>query len=339
MANVFKRARKDGTHSWYIRYTDLEGNDVKELVDARTKREAENELANKLVKLADGTHERQLRQGETRFFEIATDFLNYGRDHKRPRSLKNDVIAIEKFKRYFGDLPVKNITESMIQSYIALRRRGEDGFGKQAEPATINRELACLRTIFRRAWLNKKILENPMQGFKLLPEDNVRDRVLTEEEFQKLHLAAPNHLKPILLTAWETGMRRGEILGLKHTQLDFHKGIIYLSGEDTKTKKGRKVPMSPELKKVLKGLPKCGEFVFNFKGKPLRDIRTAFSIACEGAGIVNFRFHDLRHCFVTNKRRKGINDRVIMAITGHTTLECFRRYDTISEDDLLKAVG
>ena len=54
---------------------------------------------------------------------------------------------------------------------------------------------------------------------------------------------------------------------------------------------------------------------------------------------MDFRFHDLRHCFVANMRRKGVNDRVIMAITGHETLECFRRYDTISDDDLINAVG
>jgi len=56
-------------------------------------------------------------------------------------------------------------------------------------------------------------------------------------------------------------------------------------------------------------------------------------------GSGTFVAHDLRHCFVTRKRREGVPDRVILAITGHETLECFRRYDTISEDDLRNAAG
>ena len=75
-----------------------------------------------------------------------------------------------------------------------------------------------------------------------------------------------------------------------------------------------------------------------YKGKQMRDIRTGFAVACVGADIRDFRFHDLRHCFVTRMRRQGVPDRVIMAITGHQTLECFRRYDTISVDDLRQAV-
>jgi len=118
-----------------------------------------------------------------------------------------------------------------------------------------------------------------MQGFKLLPEDNVRNRVLTGEEFQRLLLTAPDHLKPILLTAWEAGMRRKEILGLKRNQIDFNKGIIFLSGQETKTGKNRRVPMSARLKETLQRLPMTGENFFKFKGKPCRDIRGAFAKA------------------------------------------------------------
>jgi|GEM_PF-2087660 len=77
-------------------------------------------------------------------------------------------------------------------------------------------------------------------------------------------------------------------------------------------------------------------FIFSIR---IRSIKTAFSIACEKADIEDFRFHDFRHCFVTRMRRKAIPDRVIMKITGHVTMECFKRYDTISVDDLKRAVG
>ena len=116
-------------------------------------------------------------------------------------------------------------------------------------------------------------------------------------------------------------------------------GGIKLRGESTKTGRSRIVPISINLEMILKRLPRNGEYVFTYKGFRLKDIRSAFMIACKRAGIVDFRFHDLRHCFVTRMRRKGVPDRVIMAITGHQTLECFKRYDTISIDDLKQAVG
>ena len=84
------------------------------------------------------------------------------------------------------------------------------------------------------------------------------------------------------------------------------------------------MPISPTLKKTLSRIEREGEHVFIFKGKRLKDIRTGFALACRKVGIVGFGFHDLRHCFVTRMRRKGVPDRVIMAITGHQTFECFK---------------
>jgi len=115
--------------------------------------------------------------------------------------------------------------------------------------------------------------------------------------------------------------------------------LITILREHNKTDRLKKIPISPYLRSILAGLPRHGEFVFQYKGKPLKDIRTAFQVALARAGIVNFHFHDFRHCFVTRKRKEGIPDRVIMAITGHKTFECFRRYDTISFEDLKEAVG
>lgn len=59
-----------------------------------------------------------------------------------------------------------------------------------------------------------------------LLEHNVRDRVLSVEEFQRLLEAAPNYLRPILLLAHDTGMRRGEILNLRWSQVDLQHGFI-----------------------------------------------------------------------------------------------------------------
>ena len=211
--------------------------------------------------------------------------------------------------------------------------------GKPGKNSTINRELACLKSILKRAERQSKISNNPTRFIGLLEEDNVRDRILTESEYKALVLAAPQHLKPIIITASETGMRRGEILGLTWDRVNLQEGLIRLDGLHTKTKRGRKVPVSPALKLVLEPMQKKQGPVFSYRGQPMRDLKSGFKAACKKAGIEDFRFHDLRHCFVTNTRRRGVPDRVIMAITGHTTLECFSRYDAISQEDLVKAVA
>ena len=163
--------------------------------------------------------------------------------------------------------------------------------------------------------------------------------MLNEEEFEKLLQVSPEHLKPILICAYETGMRLGEILSLRWEQVDLEKGFITLQAGQTKTGEGRKVPISPRLHNVLSSLGHAGEYVFTYQGKRVKRIRRSFKRACKRAGIRDFRFHDFRHTFVTRMRRKGVPDRVIMNITGHKTLVMLNRYDRIDEQDLLQAVS
>jgi integrase len=336
MANVFKRVLKDGSYSWFIRFRDETGKDVREAVKAKTKREAEYCLAEKISRLADGSLSRSRRQQETKFFEIADDFMSYSVEHKR--SAYKDRISIQRWKAFLGDVLCASITKSKIEQYILCRSRGEGGLGDKAKPATINRELACLRTIFKRAVNEEKIVSNPMSGFKLLFEDNIRQKVLTDEEFSRLIEKAPKHIVPILITAWETGMRKGEIINLKWAQVDLQKGLITLRREETKTGRGRVVPISQRLKSVLQVLPRKCSQVFLYRDRPIRNFNTAFAVAVKSSSLKGLWFHDLRHCFVTRMRRSGVPDRVVMEITGHRTFECFRRYDIISTDDLLAAV-
>jgi integrase len=74
--------------------------------------------------------------------------------------------------------------------------------------------------------------------------------------------------------------------------------------------------------------------VFTYGGKPIGYIRRSFETACQRAGITGVVFHDLRHTFVTTMRRAGVDYFRIMAITGHRTMEVFKRYHTIDQDDL-----
>jgi integrase len=71
----------------------------------------------------------------------------------------------------------------------------------------------------------------------------------------------------------------------------------------------------------------------------MESVKTAFKGACRKAGVLGFRFHDLRHCAVTNFRKAGVSDSVIMSISGHKTHSVFRRYDRIDREDRHNALG
>lgn len=176
---------------------------------------------------------------------------------------------------------------------------------------------------------------------KLERENNARDRVLTPGEFVQLQAHSAPHLQAINLMAYQSGMRRGEILNLVWDRVDFKEGLIRLKAEDTKTKDARLIPLTSELMVMLRGLYKVRYLqeahVFLVRGKSLQSTKTAFLAACRRAEITGFRFHDFRHTALTNMRRAGIDYLTIMRISGHKTMEVFKRYNSFDIPDLREA--
>jgi len=172
---------------------------------------------------------------------------------------------------------------------------------------------------------------------------NERDKVLNNEEWNRLYEAAATHLRPILLVAYHLGPRLGEILQLTWDRVDLQRGIIKLRSVDTKTKEPRLVPMTKEVWQVLREQAKVRSVVvdrvFLFEGKPIRGIKRSFRTAVRRAKIEDFRFHDLRHCAATNLRRAGVDTITAMRIVGHKSERMHRRYNSVSEGDLLAAAS
>lgn len=79
-------------------------------------------------------------------------------------------------------------------------------------------------------------------------------------------------------------------------------------------------------------------YVFNFRDRRIKDPRTAFLKACVRANITDFHFHDSRHCAITNFRKSGLSDTIIMLISGHKTYAVFRKYDRIDREDRQNAL-
>ena len=258
-------------------------------------------------------------------------------------------LTLKKFNVEFGDMPVNNIKPADLENYQAKRLKAG------IAPATVDHEIGKTRAMVYKAFDNDLVSGDPVKAFKrvkkvLRPGEDVRDRILTAVEFRALVDNSADHLKPILLTAYLTGMRKGEILGLTWARVDLQRRVIRLEAAETKDHEARTVPICLELHSVLSKLPgrihgaDDDDHVFQYRGAPVRDIRTGLKVACKGAGISygrfekgGFVFHDLRHTFNTNLRRAGVAESVIMSITGHSTREMFDRYNTIDGDDATAA--
>jgi len=254
-------------------------------------------------------------------------------------------INLNSFNQVFGDTIVNRLKPADLENYQAKRK------AQGQADSYVDQQIAMARAMINKAFDNDMVSGDTIKVFKrvkklLKGDSNARDRVLSVEEFDRLLSALPSHTRAIVATGYYAGMRKGEILNLTWDKVDMKSRVIGLDAADTKDREAR-VPICDALYNILKNIPKAihDNHVFLFKGKPVKDFRTALRRACRVAGIPygrrtkgGFVYHDTRHCFNTNMRKSGVPESVIMKITGHSTREMFLRYDTVDSQDTRKAV-
>jgi integrase len=338
---------KTGKMHYGIEYRNDAGKLTREHNRNWTRKDAEYRLNEIKKAKAEGGYIPQRPDTKTTFRDLAEWALSET-EMADKESLDRDRRSLKHLLPYFGDNLLREITPATVEAY--RRKRLGEPSGRTPDTltakATVNREVALLKTIFNKAIDNDKAERNPCQKVKMLKENNERDRVLSVEEYERLLAHCPAHLIPIVKLAYHTGMRQGEILNLTWGRIYLKERFIRLSNGFTKdggakTGEGRDVPLNDEMAEMFRvmphGLP--GVPVFTYNGKPMRCIRRGFHSACKQAGIEDFTFHDLRHTFVTNKRRAGVHDSVIMAITGHKTISMFMRYNSVNWEDMRAAMN
>ncbi|MCE2871226.1 MAG: site-specific integrase [Oxalobacteraceae bacterium] len=215
---------------------------------------------------------------------------------------------------------------------------------KQVTSGTVIRELAYFSSVInhaRREWgINA---ENPVRLVRKPPSPPGRSRVVSEAELVRiLDALTPSAkcritpwMKPLVELAVETAMRRGELLSLRWSDIDFSEGVAYL--QITKNGEGRHVPLSSRAIAILKALPRslCG---YLFPIKP-QTVAAAFMRATDRVGLGEVRFHDLRHTATTVMANKLPNVIELAAVTGHKSLSMLKRYYHPKAADLAKKLG
>jgi integrase len=262
------------------------------------------------------------------------------------KGFKNETICITALKR------------DVLCSYRASALSGKlfadwrDRRLQTVGPATVNRELNLLSAainVARKEW--GVHIENPVAFIRRPHAGKGRTRRLTDDETRQLLAVlqvggrrpdgtfdggARNYwIAPLVQLALETGMRQGELLKLKWTDVDLTSRTAHL--HDTKNGDARTVPLSTRAALLLSQLPHSidGQVFPVTKGA----VQKAFLRGCRRAGVHDLRFHDLRHEAVSRFFELGLNPMEVAAISGHKTLQMLKRYTHLKATELARKLG
>lgn len=266
-------------------------------------------------------------------------YLQYSKTNKR--LWKRDEGLTDNLLAFFGsDEKISQIKPFEIEKYKAMRKehlkRKKDP-NSRLSPATINKELMCLKTMFNKAILWGKVRDNPCRQVKPFRENNQIVRFLAHDEIKTLLAVCRPYMRDIVLFALNTGMRRGEILKLEWPDVDMERNVINV--RDTKNGENRKMPINPTVQELLKSLKKDGGRVFKSPGgNDINDVKKGFHAALKKAKIFKFRFHDLRHTFASHLVMAGIDIMTVKELLGHKRLEMTMRYAHLSPNHKSAAV-
>jgi len=323
---------KDVKGRWRIDFR-CKGRRIIRVIGA-SKREAEAEIVRLKGEILRDPHGFGKKAPEVLFEDHAKEFLElYSKQNKR--SWARDEISLDHLKEFFKGKYLSEITAEQVERYKAKRRadlvrpEAEEKPGvdpKLISPSTINRELACLKTCLNQAVEWEKLDRNPAGKVKKFREPNAKERILTGEEAKRLLDEASDELRPVLIVALNTGMRKNEILSLRWKDVDFIKGFIHIA--DSKSGRSRNIPMNGLVFETLHAMDRQREFVFENPETKARilDVKTAFKGACRRAEIKGLRFHDLRHTAASRMVEAGIDLVTVSKILGHASIQMTMRY-------------
>jgi integrase len=281
-------------------------------------------------------------ESKTNFNQLADKYVENFETQKGWKSFKSHVVR--ELREEFGDKKLSQITYMDVETWRNKRKATPTKQGNPRAVGSVNCDMAILGHMLNKGVEWRLLEKSPLKkGARLIVKvDNRRTQFLTEPQIEALLNECPPHLAPIVETALLTGMRKGEILGLKWDQI--RNGFVYLEGGMCKSGKGRKIPVSDQLNEVFRKLRQVNqlksEFVFcDSRGNRCRNVNGAFKSACRRAGIEDFVFHDLRHTFASQLVMKGATINAVQELLGHASLAMTMRYSHLSQEHLKDAVN
>ncbi|MGB9802640.1 tyrosine-type recombinase/integrase [Desulfofundulus sp.] len=361
--------RKRGKNSWAV-VVDLPrdpetGKRRRKWVTVQgTKKDAEKVLAKLLTEIYEGragTAPARLTLGE--YLDRWLETVEMG---VKPSSIRTYRKEVGWWKEgLLGNIPLAKLTPLDVQRAVAV-------LGTRFAPRTVRGAFAILRAALRQAVKWGLLGKDPTDGVKLPPTYASEMKVWTEEDIVRfLRTARKSHYYPLFVLALSTGMRIGELLGLKWEDVDLETGEVYIKRTliDRSIIKGvvfalpktrtssRKVPLDPFTVEILKQHKKkqtearlkkgpdwtdYGLVFCTNRGLPLyhSNIRAAFKRTVRRAGVPLIRFHDLRHTHATLLLKKSVHPKIVAERLGHSSIKItLDTYSHVLPDTQAEAVS
>ena len=247
------KVQKAESKNYWIEYY-LNGKRTRERV-GRSKQAAENRFREIQTAKAEKRHININKNVLVNLGELRDWYLDLS-EIKQKRSYKDIRICLNNCVDRIGDIQASQLKTLNVEKFrqsrlseISVRK------GRPVLPSTINRDVANFRAMLNKAVNYSLIESNPIGHIKQLEENNVRERVLSQEEFDLLLNHCPEHLKGPVLVGFYIPMRQGGIFKLTWDKVDIGSKYIRL-GQETKNKTGRVIPLHPKILDYLNRQPR-----------------------------------------------------------------------------------
>lgn len=284
--------------------------------------------------------------------------------------------TLDAIEACFGELMDKPLTELCAFDMERFKARRLKAGRK---PSTVNRDLSRIRGALSRAVDWGMLPEHPMRTVKPAKgADDSRVRYLSQDEERRLRTALQereeqrrrsrdsgnawaqersrplralwpqdgytDYLAPMVLLAINTGMRRGELLGLRWAEVNLDRKLLTVAAANAKSRRARHIPLNSEATSTLmrwRGAgARAGDLVFpSPAGGRMGNINSSWEALCEAADLADFRFHDLRHTFASHLVMAGVDLNTARELLGHSDICMTLRYAHLAPNKLAEAVS
>jgi integrase len=315
---------RKGSQNWWVKVRDEDGNVIRKSAGTTDRKAAEAYEAKIKVEVWQKTY---MGMTPKHSWEEACGRYLEETQHKKSRA--NDISHIRWLTQRLQGRTLDKIGSDTVGKLIKDRR------SETCAPATVNRTMATLREILNKAafewdWIRKA------PRIRMLPEPQRRIRWLTGDEATRLFAELPEHLAELVRFSLATGLREANATGLRWEQVDLKRKLAWVYADEAKGKQSVGVPLNKDAMDVLlRQVGKHRTIVFTYDGYPIRRAGGhAWRAALRRAGIVGFRWHDLRHTWATMHIQSGTPINVLQELGGWSSIDMVRKYAHLSQDQL-----
>ena len=300
----------------------------------KSQRDAKSIAATFYSALAKGEVGITERKPSPPFARAMENFLAWSvQEHKaHPNTAERYRHSSLALLRHFRDTCLERVTPDDVERFKSLRAAEAGAHTKRRlRPATVNRELACLKALFNHAIKADANLRNPVSRVKFLSEENEQSRVVSHSEERTYLESATDTLRDVATMIVGTGMRPEEVFTLRREDVNLSDGYLTVQRGKTPAAK-RRIALTRAVANVLKarlGATVGSPYLFphaDDPARPMPNVHGAHHRALKSSKVAPFRLYDLRHTFATRAAEAGIDPVTLAAMLGHSRIQMVLRY-------------